>query len=215
MKRLLLALVMVVMVSPAWSGLENGNSLYEACRAGRSIPQLHTLCLGYISGVVDGSRGAGSGVNGWTFCAPETTRLKQAKDIVLAWLEANPAMRQYNASSLIAMALGEAFPCQVSGSVFAAEDTIRDVVAYTGETKSLALIDIGGIGSGFSWTNTILQKRGDEPLYCVTQMRITNDQYFSIFREYVEKNPKMLDEGPSVRGLFLYLALLEAFPCTE
>jgi hypothetical protein len=105
----------------------------------------------------------------------------------------------------------------VSGPGFAAEKTIRDILALTDTdpSKTFMEIEISGIGSGFSWANTALASRGDKLLYCQPDITITTDQYFSIFRGYAEKNPAMLDENSYIRGLVLLRGLQEAFPCPK
>ena len=104
----------------------------------------------------------------------------------------------------------------VSGPGYAAEGTIRDLLAATGNEHIVYQINIGGIGNGFSWANTLLVGRGDKQLYCAPQeLAITKDQYFSIFRQHAEENPSMLDFPSSARGIVLAYGLQKTFPCPE
>jgi hypothetical protein len=113
MKRLILALVMVVMVSPAWGSFD-GNHLYEWCEETESSTTYYSadaFCKGYITGVIDSVYGAEKEIYGFTFCIPKNAQLEQVKDVVFSWLKANPAKRHFIGGSLVATALSEAWPC--------------------------------------------------------------------------------------------------------
>ena len=45
------------------------------------------------------------------FCLPDNVQLDQAFEAVMRYLEAHPEKRRFTASSLVASALWEAFPC--------------------------------------------------------------------------------------------------------
>lgn len=45
------------------------------------------------------------------FCLPDNVQVEQAFEAVMRYLEAHPEKRRFTASSLVASALWEAFPC--------------------------------------------------------------------------------------------------------
>ena len=108
------ALVALVVSGSAWG--DTGNELYSQCQDGEktngAAPPAWGYCLGYISGTFMATRGANKGVGRVTFCAPSKVTKGQVRDIVVKWLEDNPAQRHYMAPSLIASALSEAYPCK-------------------------------------------------------------------------------------------------------
>ena len=115
MKRLILALAMVVMVSPAWGvNFKNGNALYKECTADKSSDtyfQQQVFCAAYIAGIIDATDGVDRGVGSFKFCMPLEADLRQARDVVVAWLKVHPENRHFGASDLVAAALQEAWPC--------------------------------------------------------------------------------------------------------
>jgi hypothetical protein len=91
---------------PKFSFLD-GNDLYELCS---SKIQLNLAdCFGYTSALADVLNSSVSSRK--DFCPPEGMTRRQVKDIVTIWLERHPQHRSFNAVSLAAAALEEAFPC--------------------------------------------------------------------------------------------------------
>jgi hypothetical protein len=84
----------------------NGNDLLEKCNT-----PLDIVCIGYIDGVAY-AMNDGNAVNGFKACIPLGVTAQQIKDIAVRYLIKNPAVRIYAASSLVAAALSEAFPCR-------------------------------------------------------------------------------------------------------
>mgnify|MGYP006865009168 CR=1 FL=1 len=116
MKRLagaIFAALIVGVAPPVWGAITftDGNELYQSCQdenAGSSAG----YCFGYIFGVIDSLDGPDRGINGTKFCLREGVTGQQVRDIVKNWLNANPQHRDYISSSLVAVALAEAFPCK-------------------------------------------------------------------------------------------------------
>jgi Rap1a immunity proteins len=92
----------------------NGNQLLSLC------DQDLDGCTHYIGGVADGmivdmariqaTRQNPTGV--YWFCFPLHMTDVEAKDITVKYLREHPQMRQIAASTLVAAALGAAFPCR-------------------------------------------------------------------------------------------------------
>lgn len=99
--------------SPVWAAFENGNELHEACKNDQSFDNKSffdsTYCAAYIIGVADVV--ATENVYGYKVCFPRNVSSGQVQDVVKQWLANNPHERHYTASSLVAAALSEAFPC--------------------------------------------------------------------------------------------------------
>ena len=113
MKRLILALAMVVMVSPAWGAVvfKNGNKLLSDCNESLGSHS-EAFCIGYIMGVYDAIQSNDGTLNGFTNCSGDFVVNGQIRDVVVKWLKDNPQHRHNGASGLISHALQEAFPCQ-------------------------------------------------------------------------------------------------------
>ena len=68
-------------------------------------------CVSYLAGVSDAVGGPEKGINGIKFCFPAMTNQGQLMEIVINWLNDNPQNRHSNASTLVAKALSEEWPC--------------------------------------------------------------------------------------------------------
>lgn len=68
------------------------------------------ICNGYITGVVDASRGIAW--DGTRFCEPDIYSDSQLKKIVIKYLNDHPEKLHKAAGSLVQAALYEAFPCE-------------------------------------------------------------------------------------------------------
>jgi len=84
----------------------DGNELYEDMK--NNYGKLYSS--GYITGVAD--VGNDNSIYGFRFCVPQQATRGQLADVVNKWLEQNPDKRHYSASSLIAHAFQETFPCK-------------------------------------------------------------------------------------------------------
>jgi hypothetical protein len=82
----------------------NGNQLHNDCQSALGI------CLGYTMAIADVlQRGPYLGRKA---CIPTVVTNGQVRDVVKRALEANPGSRHYDASSLVAAVLSNAFPCR-------------------------------------------------------------------------------------------------------
>ena len=71
--------------------------------------------MGYIQGTIDLHTDLSDPeikfLKATLFCLPDNVQLDQAFEAVMRYLEAHPEKRRFTASSLVASALWEAFPC--------------------------------------------------------------------------------------------------------
>ena len=92
----------------------NGQKLYDSCKD----EDLALYCIGYIVGVYDAGEVLDPAsdkrrwVDGWTACVPDGVLAGQLVEVVKKWLREHPAEWHYEADSLVAAALQEAFPCR-------------------------------------------------------------------------------------------------------
>lgn len=89
---------------------ENGNTLLARCSTDRMA------CMMFVSGVSDAMGDISQYVEGAKVCMPAHVDRGQITDIAVKYLKDNPATRQYTASSQVALALWDAFPCQQQAS---------------------------------------------------------------------------------------------------
>jgi hypothetical protein len=112
MKRLILAILIVGVVSPAMGRIQTsgftGNQLLNWCEATTGEAM---FCQFYITGVADGLV-IGRIPNNQVICRPPNSTNRQLQDIVKKFLQDNPTQRNSSATVLIFTALREAFPCQ-------------------------------------------------------------------------------------------------------
>lgn len=84
----------------------DGNQLHSDCQR-----DFHA-CSSYVRGVADTMLGnQGTPVMGWLACIPKGVTVGQMTDVVKASLTNHPEERHLGASSLVAAALAESFPC--------------------------------------------------------------------------------------------------------
>lgn len=80
-------------------------------------------------------------------------------------------------------------------------------------TKQQQLIYMGGVGSGFYWSNAVLQSQGQPPLYCQpSKLALTLDNYMHIFEDELKRNAHQEDEPAEY---ILFLGLKNTFPCSR
>ena len=97
----------------ASAGFETGNKLYDSCTAEKGATGYSTylgLCVGYITAIAD-SMDCKRTVGDLTWMPDEGVTAGQLMKVVVKWLDNNPQYLNYNASSVVAIALSEAFPC--------------------------------------------------------------------------------------------------------
>ena len=82
------------------------------------------------------------------------------------------------------------------------------------EQKRRAEKDFFLTGQGMLISNTELESLGRVKLYCQPDtLAITGNQYFSIFRRFLEKHKGLLSLETKGLGTVLMLALKDTFPC--
>lgn len=87
------------------AAFDTGNDLLEKCRAQNG------MCLGYVSGVIDASQMYQSAGTNRLVCPPTRVTRTQVRDVVVRFLERNPASRQLSAAVITLSALRQAFLC--------------------------------------------------------------------------------------------------------
>ena len=113
MKQTLLVLTLSCSSVMAHADFMSGNDLLNGLK-GNAINR--ASAIGYIAGAADS--GDFKNLNpaklktGFCFAVPEEVVAQQLVDIVKSWLEKHAEKRHHNASSLIAAALDEKFPCK-------------------------------------------------------------------------------------------------------
>ena len=100
MRKLLISLLFI----PAMAHAEfwTGNDLYAKLQSSEMHERLHGL--GYVMGISDAYDGS-------AHCSGQSVTAGQTRDVVRLYLEQNPAVRDMNASIIVMVALGQAFPC--------------------------------------------------------------------------------------------------------
>lgn len=101
----------VAFPTPAAAQFTTGNQLLEDCTAERGTStfyQNQADCMGYIAGVIDQFIFQRM-VMEKADCVPKITK-GQARDILVAFLQKNPADRHHPAAVLVTLAIMEAYP---------------------------------------------------------------------------------------------------------
>ena len=90
------------------AAFESGDQFLAKC------DQSADFCMGFIEATADAMNAAhssGGTVGGWTACIPAGAMSDQVRDIAMTYLRNHPELRHASATSLIANALANAFPC--------------------------------------------------------------------------------------------------------
>jgi hypothetical protein len=88
----------------------NGNDLYAYCTA--SDPSKRGICLGYIEGMADSISMMQSVSSGAAVVCIPAVVAGQARDVVVKYLQENPAHRDEAGATLVMEALHDAWPCR-------------------------------------------------------------------------------------------------------
>lgn len=102
MKRIL-TIAIAALAFNAHAEFMSGNDLYERMTSDNTIRQ--SMALGYVIGAHDALREV-------THCSPMDVTAGQVRDMVKAWLQANPAQRHISAASITSHVLKSVWPCQ-------------------------------------------------------------------------------------------------------
>lgn len=100
MKKLMFGLLMVPAM--AYADFWSGNMLHQRLQSTDGTDRI--LALGYVMGISDAYDGS-------AHCSGQSVTAGQTRDVVKLYLEQNPAVRDMNASIIVMVALGQAFPC--------------------------------------------------------------------------------------------------------
>jgi hypothetical protein len=93
-----------------------------------------------------------------------------------------------------------------------AEPAATDFLKSLDGGDESGLVYLNGIAQGIDWTEALLEQSGRKRLYCGPEkLSFTPDQYASILREYVKRNPKA--GGLPIGGAMLF-AMIDTFPCS-
>ncbi len=115
MKRIIIAALITFIVPSAYANWKNGNDLYESCELYQALKQrqLSTLeqvisgeCMTYTMGWLDGNETSLMPL----ICVPENVKFGSLVDMLIKFLEENPAERHYPANSIMFNAFKE-FEC--------------------------------------------------------------------------------------------------------
>ena len=113
MRQLGLGLLLAAMLVSAPVLALDGNEFLDRCRKlDEQTPNgfaARGYCLGFTSGIVSVMQN--HEIYGFNACIPGNVRMVQIRDVVLQFLKDNPGKRHLEASSIVAGALSDAFPC--------------------------------------------------------------------------------------------------------
>lgn len=95
-----------------------GGELNQLCS--RTDPASRARCQAYIEGAADGVYNTIDAIGGTTgprvgqyFCLSDDTKAQSMVDAVRKYLAENPRSAEYNASTVVSLGLGKAFPCKL------------------------------------------------------------------------------------------------------
>jgi len=96
-----------VAAADRYPAVELAGQLYDLCR--RSDDGSKSVCFGFIGGVFEVA--ANNPIDGITSCVPFPTNALKAQRLTLKWISTHPKKEFEPASTAIAEALADAFPC--------------------------------------------------------------------------------------------------------
>lgn len=116
---MLRALICVgTLAAPLAAHALTGDELTKLCT--RTDVASRAACKGYVQGVADGVYNTIDAIGGTTgprvgqyFCLRAETKAESMIDAVRKYVADNPGAGKYNASTVISLGLGKAFPCKV------------------------------------------------------------------------------------------------------
>lgn len=111
---MLACLFLLGIASPGKSDSLSGAELLALCETPKSNDLIYftnfSLCAGYINGASDASQ-CGNSVGGFSHEQPAGATVGQIFEIFVDWMRAHPENLNTGASTLVAKALQERFPC--------------------------------------------------------------------------------------------------------
>jgi hypothetical protein len=106
-----------LLAAPLCASAFTGNDLNKLCT--KTDPVSRSACAAYIEGAADGvyntieAIGGTSGPQvGQYFCLPADVKSQQLTDAVRKYIADNPDKANFNATTMVSLGLGKAFPCK-------------------------------------------------------------------------------------------------------
>lgn len=82
-------------------------------------------------------------------------------------------------------------------------------------SREVLKIHINGVGDGYSWSNGILNQRGDQAFYCPpSKIALNAENFIDIIDAQIVKLKKSGKVEIPVE-LILYFGLVDSFPCSK
>jgi len=108
------AVTLGAIVSEGFSDGLSGSELLLLCETPKGNDLVYftnfSLCAGYINGASDASQ-CGNSVGGFSHSHPPGATVGQIFEIFVKWMKEHPKNMKVGASTLVAKALQDAFPC--------------------------------------------------------------------------------------------------------
>jgi len=101
-----------ILVPNAQARFVTGQNLLRFCES--KAPSDKAICLGFVDGVIDTIDVLRS-IQGAPSCFPSRVEPRQAIDVIVRWLKANPDDQRYAAAGLTINAVADAWPCPGAG----------------------------------------------------------------------------------------------------
>ena len=95
-------------------------------------------------------------------------------------------------------------------STAVAEVTVGDWL----NNKETWLMYVGGVGSGISWANSLIEIKGQTPIYCPPDKLSLNAQNYASIIDKTLENDRSLSREMSL-AMVLLLGYQRTFPCTK
>jgi hypothetical protein len=115
MRALLLLSPLLLAVAPPFqapTGFLNAGELQDKCSS--NAPGPASYCYAYITGVFDTMRAYEAWLNLREFCVPDKTAQGDLRRAFLAYLAVNPGVTKGEAASVVAVALKQRYPCDLT-----------------------------------------------------------------------------------------------------
>ncbi|MBE9529487.1 MAG: hypothetical protein IME99_09650 [Proteobacteria bacterium] len=103
-----------------------------------------------------------------------------------------------------------------------AEQTVENYIKYENEyaddsaAKTIMETYVSALGSGMGWTNTILNKRGQQELFCTPKnLALNYNNYIDIIDKQVDRVVQDGGGDDFPIPMLLLFGLMETFPCDK
>lgn len=94
---------------------------------------------------------------------------------------------------------------------------IKEIIVDRKENQSDSLIfeqRVSAAADAFAWTNEVLRKRGDAPLYCQPRkLAVTKSQAIQILEDGIAEDPELGSLPAGALNFALLQSLIKTFPC--